>query len=165
MLEAVCFDLGDTVISEESVVHNELGQAITANLVEGALEVLATIRKAGYKTALIANGDSVGARNILKRCGLQGYFDAIVISEEAGIAKPDKRIFQIALKDLETKAENAVMVGNRIDADVRGAKGMRMKSVLFKWNDRYNETINNEEDSSDFVISSLSELLGILKSM
>jgi len=42
----------------------------------------------------------------------------IVISEEVGIEKPDKRIFQLALEALKIKAEKAVMVGNRIDTDI-----------------------------------------------
>ena len=45
MVEAVCFDLGDTLIAEESVIHDSSGQAITADVIEGALEVLEAIRR------------------------------------------------------------------------------------------------------------------------
>ena len=162
MIKAVCFDLGDTLVAEETVIHNSSGQAITANVVEGALEVLEAIKKAGYKIALIANVDSIDARNIMGTCGLEDYFDAMVISEELGIEKPAREIFQTALDRLEVKAENAIMVGNRIDADIVGANRIGMKSVWFKWNNRYQETISNEEERPDFVIKSLFELLGIL---
>jgi len=162
MIEAVCFDLGDTLIAEETVIHNSSGQAITAKVVEGVVEVLETIRKGGYKIAVIANVDSIDARNVIASCGLEHYFDAIVISEEVGIEKPTREIFEAALDRLKVKAENAIMVGNRIDADIVGANRVGMKSVWFKWNNRYQETISNEEERPDFVIKSLSELLGML---
>ena len=66
MIEAVCFDLGDTLVDEETVIHNRSGIAITADVIEGALEALEAIRKQGYKIAMIANGDSTDARNIIK---------------------------------------------------------------------------------------------------
>jgi len=162
MIEAVCFDLGDTLVAEETVIHNSLGQAITANPVKGALDVLETVKRGGYKIALIANVDSIDARTIIETCGLEDYFDAIVISEEVGIEKPAREIFQIALDRLEVKAENAIMVSNRIDVDIVGANRIGMKSVWFKWNNRYQETISSEEERPNFVIKNLSELLGIL---
>ena len=165
MIEAICFDLGDTLVAEETVVHNSCGQAITAKVIKGVFEVLETMRKDGYRTAMIANGDSAGARNIIAACGLEDYFDVIVISEEVGIEKPDKQVFQVALDKLGVEAENAVMVGNRIDADIVGANRVGMKSVWFRWNDRYEEIIGSEEEKPSFIIKSLAELPGILSSI
>ena len=165
MIEAICFDLGDTLIAEETVIHNSCGQAITARVIEGVFEVLETMRKDGYRIAMIVNGDSAGTRNIIATCGLEDCFDVIVISEEVGIEKPDKQIFQVALDKLGVEAENAVMVGNRIDADIVGANRIGMKSVWFRWNDRYEETIGSEEEKPSFIIKSLSELPGILSSI
>ena len=165
MIEAICFDLGDTLVAEETVIHNSCGQAITARVIEGVFEVLETMRKDGYRTAIIANANSADARNIIATCGLENYFDVIVISGEVGIEKPDKQIFQVALKRLGVEAGNAVMVGNRIDADIVGANRIGMKSVWFRWNDRYEEIIGSEDEKPDFIIKSLSELPGILSSV
>jgi len=162
VIEAVCFDLGDTLVAEETVIHNSSGQAITAEVINHAFEVLETIKKGGYKTAMIANADSIDARNVITSCGLQCYFDAIVISEEIGIEKPARGIFEAALKELKVKAENAIMVGNRIDADIVGANRIGMRSVWFKWNNRYKETMDSKEERPDFVVKCLSELLSIL---
>ena len=162
MIEAVCFDLGDTLVSEGSIVHDDQGHALTASLVPGALEVLARTRKEEYKTALIANADGVSARNVIASCDLEDYFDVMVISGEVGIEKPDTRIFHLALDRLGIRAGNAVMVGNRIDIDVHGAKQAGMKSVWFSWNDRYPNTVDSKDDTPDFVIHHLSELPGIL---
>ncbi len=165
MIEAICFDLGDTLVAEETVIHNSRGQAITARIIEGVFEILETMRKDGYRIAMIANGDSAGARNIIAACGLEDYFDVVVISEEVGIEKPDKQVFQVALDKLGVEAGNAVMVGNRIDADILGANRIGMKSVWFRWNDRYEEIIGSEDEKPDFIIKSLAELPGILSSI
>ena len=162
MVEAICFDLGDTLIAEETVIHDSVGQALTADIVEGTFEILDNIRKTGCRLALIANDDSVSARNIVRTTGLEDYFDVIVISEELGVEKPDREIFMAALAKLGVKPENAVMVGNRIDSDIIGANRIGMKSVLFKWNARYNELITSEEEKPDFIIGSLAELPGLL---
>ena len=162
MIEAVCFDLGDTLVAEETVVHDSSGHAISAELTNHAFEVLETIKKGGYKTAVIANADSIGARNVIASCGLERYFDAIVISGEIGIKKPAREIFEAALKELKVEAENAIMVGNMIEADIAGANKVGMRSVWFKWNNRYKDTIDSKEERPDFVIQCLSELLSIL---
>jgi len=164
-IEAVCFDLGDTLVAEETVVHDSSSRAITARVIDGVFEVLKAIRKEGYRIGMIANGDSAGCRNIIEATDLKDCFDAIVISEEAGIEKPDKRIFEVALAKLGVKPENAVMVGNRIDADILGANSFGMKSVWFRWNSRYNNTINSSQEKPDFTINSLSELLDVLALM
>lgn len=165
MIEAVCFDLGDTLVAEGTVIHNSSGIAITADIIEGVFEVLEAIRKGGYKTAMIANGDSAGARNIIEASGLQDYFDTIMISEEVGIEKPSPGIFEATLAKLGVKAENAVMVGNRIEADIVGANRLGMKSVWFRWNTRYSGAINSGEGKPDFTINSLFDLPRLLALM
>lgn len=161
MIEAVCFDLGDTLVAEESVIYNATGESVAADVVPRVYEVLQAIREGGFKTAIIANGDSIGARNVISYCKLGDYFDDIVISEEIGIEKPARGIFEAALNSLDVKPENTIMVGNRINADIIGANRMGMKSVWFKWNERYEETIDAEEEKPDFTISRISDLLGI----
>jgi len=166
MIKAVCFDLGDTLVAEETVVHNSYGRATTAQVIEDAFEILRKLTKAGYKIALIANDeDATSARNIVTNTGLKEYFDTIVVSGELGVEKPDRRIFEAALKSLGVKAEDAVMIGNRVDTDIVGANRLGMVSVWFKWNDRYEEIIGNEDEKPAFIIKSLAELPGILSSI
>ena len=150
------------MIAEETVIHDSSSQAVTAKTVDYAFEILEAIQKGGYKIAAIANGDSIGSSNVIASCVLKDYFDAIVISQEIGIEKPTKEIFDAALEKLSSKAENAIMVGNRIDADVVGANKLGMKSVWFKWNYCYQETVIYGKERPNFVIKSFPELLGIL---
>jgi len=57
------------------------------------------------------------------------------------------------------------MVGNKIDADILGANRAGMKSVWFRWNTRYSNTIDSSQEKPDFTINSLSELPGLLALM
>lgn len=162
MIQAVCFDLGDTLIAEETVIHGNSGRAITAYVIDGAFEVLRDLIKAGYKLAIVANDeDAASVRNIINSTGLKDYFDTIVISGELGIEKPDKKIFEVALQSVGVKAERAVMVGNRLDVDIVGANRSRMRSVWFRWNNRYPASTNTKEEEPDFTINSLSQLHSI----
>ena len=162
MIEAICFDLGDTLIAEETVIHNSVGQALTTNIIESTFKILDKIRKSGCKLTLIANDNSVIARNIVKTTSLENYFNVIVISEELGVEKPDQQIFVAALAKLGVKPRNTVMVGDRIDSDIIEANRVGMKRVLFKWNTRYDELITSEEEKPKFTIGSLTELPGLL---
>jgi len=165
MIEAICFDLGDTLVAEETTVYDSSGQAVTARVIKGIFEVLEAIRKEEYRIGMIANGDSAGIRSIIETTGLQDYFDVIVISEEVGTEKPYQRIFEVTLAKLGVKPENAVMVGNKIDADILGANRAGMKSVWFRWNNRYSGTIDSSQEKPDFTINSLLELPRLLTLM
>jgi len=97
MIRAVCFDMGDTLVAEDTVIHDSEGRATNAKVVEQAVEVLETIRQQDYNIALVANDDGINVRNLLRACGLEGCFDVTIISEEVGAEKPDERIFQLVL--------------------------------------------------------------------
>jgi len=165
VIEAVYFDLGDTLVSEETTVYDSSGQAITASVIEGAFEALEAIKKDGYRLGMIANGGSANIRSIIGKTGLEDYFNHIVISEEVGVEKPYQKIFDVALAKLGVKPEDSVMIGNNIDADILGANRVGMKSVWFKWNARYKDTIDSNQEKPDFIINRLSQLPSLIASM
>ena len=114
-----------------------------------------------YKIGVIANQE-FGTEKRLIDFGIRKYIDVIVASAEEGVAKPDKRIFEIALKKAGCKAEQAVMVGDRIDNDIVPAEETGMKTIWIKQGMGKYWKISNESEKADFVIDSLSELLDIL---
>ncbi|MDE6053883.1 MAG: HAD family hydrolase, partial [Lachnospiraceae bacterium] len=70
-----------------------------------------------YKIGVIAN-QSLGTKERLAQHGIMQYIDLVVASAEEGVAKPDKRIFEIALERGKCKPSDAVMIGDRIDNDI-----------------------------------------------
>lgn len=95
----------------------------------GCREVLAALRGQA-KLGLITNGPTELQREKLGRCDLAGEFDAILVSAEEGVAKPDERIFRRALERLEVQADQALMVGNSPTEDALGAIAAGMTALL-----------------------------------
>ena len=81
-----------------------------------------------YKLGIIAN-QSAGTEERLVQFGIRDYFDVVVASAEAGVAKPDKRIFELALSQAGCSANEACMVGDRLDNDIAPAAEMGMYTV------------------------------------
>ena len=118
------------------------------------------ILKKKYKLGIIAN-QIPGAEKRLEEMGMRRYFDVIVSSAEEGVAKPDPRIFNIALIRAGCTPEQAVMIGDRIDNDIVPAKQMGMKTVWIRQGVGRYWNIQGECETPDYEVNSLSELLSI----
>ena len=126
-----------------------------------AVSTLAELKRRAYRIGVIAN-QNVGTEQRLKNWNLLQYFDVIAASAELGMAKPDPAIFEWALKQACCKAQNAVMVGDRMDNDIAPANRLGMHTVRLKRGlGAYHEP-QSDEEKPEFIISTLAELLDIL---
>jgi putative hydrolase of the HAD superfamily len=167
VIRAIFFDLGDTLIAEESVGGKRLREAELQKL-PYLDEVLTELKRRGYKLGIITNtvtSREEHVRMALRKINIEKYFDIVVTSVDVGCNKPDEKIFLTALKALGVKPEDAVMVGNRVSADILGGNRMGMKTILLKWNERYPEKITSPEEQPTFTIKSLNELPFALEKM
>ena len=90
------------------------------------------------------------------------YIQLVIASAEEGVAKPDKRIFEIALERSMCSPNGAVMIGDRIDNDIIPAKKMGMATIWVKQGYGKYWTITNESEKADFEVNNLTELLAFL---
>ena len=96
-------------------------------------KVLDEVRSRGYKTALISNfNDEI--HTLLKELGIYDKFDFVISSQEAGVPKPDPRIYQFALKKLDLLAEEALMIGDNYDADYQAPLDLGMQALFLDRN-------------------------------
>jgi len=102
-----------------------------ARFLEHATEILAELRAAGVRTALLTNGPSAMQRHKVQALGLEAQLDAIAISGELGVAKPDPAAFAAALELIDCQASEAVMVGDHLDWDVRGALDAGLRGAVW----------------------------------
>ncbi|MGN0650113.1 MAG: HAD family hydrolase [Oscillospiraceae bacterium] len=121
-------------------------------------DTVKTLYKRGYKLGVIAN-QKLGSLRRLEAWGIAEYFDVIAASAEEGVAKPDPQIFLRALERAGCPAENAVMVGDRIDNDIVPAKRLGMKTVRILQSFSAYGIPRCKEETADITINSLSELL------
>lgn len=98
----------------EHVEHVELHDGVTR-----ALEALAG---RGVDIAVLTNGNVKQQTMKLEHVGLAHLVDGAVISESAGLEKPDPEIFRRAVEGRGASVDDAWMVGDNVDADIRGAQ-------------------------------------------
>jgi len=98
-------------------------------------EIRTALRKAAvsFRLAVLSNYLlSEPIRGVLKRDGVNGLFDVVLVSKEVGYAKPHPHPFREILDRLGGSASETLFVGDSYEADVRGALGMGMK-VVWTW--------------------------------
>ena len=89
------------------------------------------------------------------------YFPVIASSAELGSAKPDPAIFRWALEQAGCRPENAVMVGDRLDNDIRPAKKLGMKTIRIRKGLAIYMKPSCEAEVPDFTVDNLSQILSI----
>jgi HAD superfamily hydrolase (TIGR01549 family) len=98
---------------------------------KGARRSLSELKSMGLKMAVVSNHHNHQALvEHLDRLGMGGYFIRVLSSDQLGIRKPDRRIFEDCLSLLGVEPAEAVFVGDSIVNDVGGAKGSGIKSIL-----------------------------------
>lgn len=105
-----------------------------SGLMPGAREMLETVRNSGGKTAIVSNGFKEVQYRKLRKAGIEGYFDAVIVSEEVGSHKPSPEIFACALRKLsgispedspeewKQAKRDTLMVGDDPANDIEGAQ-------------------------------------------
>lgn len=97
--------------------------------------LLDALRERGLKTGLVSNAMDPAwiLLRDLDEQELLPRLDGVVFSSEVGVRKPRPEIFERALVELDVSAERALFVGDRLDADVRGARDVGMRTVQAMW--------------------------------
>jgi len=113
-----------------------------------------------YKLGIISNfAIPECVLTLLKRSGIDRYFDFVVISGAINKRKPAEEIFKSALMLLGISASEAVFVGDTIDADIEGSKSVGMIAVYIE----RRQQNPSKKFQPDLIIQRLSELLPALK--
>ena len=99
--------------------------------VDGAADLVRELRER-YRVGLLTNGPVRAQRDKLRTLGWEDLFDAVVVTGDLEAGKPDGRAFEAALDSLAVAADEAVYVGDEVEADVRGASaaGLRVVQVV-----------------------------------
>jgi putative hydrolase of the HAD superfamily len=95
----------------------------------------------GIELAVISNFDS-RLYPVLQALNLAEYFTSVTISTEAGAAKPDSQIFEVALQKHDCTAGDAVHIGDSFKADYWGAKAAGLNAI---WLNRQQEELAAEK--------------------
>ena len=128
--------------------------AAASHLLDGAEALLAALRPR-FRLALVTNGLAEVQRPRLARSPIGPLFNAVVVSEELGVAKPDARIFEHALRQLQhDDRETVLMVGDSLESDIQGGLNAGLRTCWFN----PSGADNNTGIEPTFEVARLSEL-------
>jgi putative hydrolase of the HAD superfamily len=118
-------------------------------------EALSYLKKK-YSLHIITNGFEELQHQKLDNCDLRKYFKTITTSEEAGVKKPETAIFELALRKAGATINESLMIGDDLEVDVAGAKGIGMDTLFF------NPDRDDHNENPDHEVHSWMEVMKIL---
>ena len=98
----------------------------------GIPELLAALRRAGYKVAVTTSKLQAAAEKILKERGLYDYFDLVVGSSEGPERQTKEGVLRYALAELGCPPEDAILLGDRF-YDAEGAQAVGCGCIAALW--------------------------------
>jgi putative hydrolase of the HAD superfamily len=111
--------------------HDFLERTTTkTRLIPGAIDLLEYLRPF-YKMYILSNGFREVQFRKLVNSGLAPYFLRMILSEDAGIQKPHKKIFDFALVNTNSRRCETLMIGDSWEADIAGARNAGIRQLWF----------------------------------
>lgn len=96
----------------------------------GAIELLEYLRPR-YRMFILSNGFTELQSRKMRTAGLDIYFNALILSEEIGVNKPNPELYEYALKKSNSKLEESIMIGDMFDTDIMGAANVGMEQIYY----------------------------------
>jgi HAD superfamily hydrolase (TIGR01509 family) len=117
-----------------------------------------------YRLGIIANQPSA-VKDVIHRDGLDGFFEVWGVSDDVGLEKPDPALFAHVLHEAGAEPSTSVMVGDRLDYDVRPAKAAGMRAVWVLRGEAPDDPTPEQLAEADAAIHGLTELPAALESL
>jgi putative hydrolase of the HAD superfamily len=119
------------------------------------IRMLDELKGKSLKLGIITNGKGKFQMDNIKALGIEQYFDTILVSEWEGLKKPDKQIFERALKRLDLPANQTMFIGDHPDNDVKAAMTVGMVGV-WKRDDQWSLI------EADYTVDDLLEVVDLV---
>ena len=126
----------------------------------GVIETLGALSSV-YRLGLVSN-NRPGIDQRLEAAGVKHFFDVRIGSGDVGVGKPDPAIFQLAVEQANCTAAEAVMIGDRVDNDIGGAKAVGMCTIRIRQGIYADQEPTSPDEHSDAEITDIRELPDLL---
>ena len=150
---------GDPELANRSAERYNAYRVKYFTLFPGAIDLLRALRKRGMKLGIVTNGLSETHREKIALLQISEYFDAIFLSDEVGMVKPDPLLFAHACRTLGGAPSHSAMVGDRYDRDIAGALAAGLYTI---WLNVRNEELPPGATPPDATCGSIGEAARIL---
>lgn len=150
------------MIKKEGRHTNEVSQQCYEYAKENTSKVRPMLERlsTNYKVGLVSNFYG-NLEEVLKDFSIRDCFDDVVESAIVGISKPDKRLWQYALDRLQTKPEDAIVVGDSYKKDIMPTKQLGCSTIWLKGQGWMNNPTNTP--FADEIITDIMQVESILQ--
>ena len=94
-----------------------------------------------YKIGIVTNGIKEVQYSRIKNSSISNYIDKIIISDEVGVNKPDKKIFEYAMNYFEiSDKKTVIMIGDSLEADIKGGQNAGIDTCWVNLRNNVNDT-------------------------
>ena len=124
------YKIADEALSKEMSVDYLDILPNKKNLFPYTIEILEYLKSKDYTMHLITNGFETVQFKKIKNSNIADYFTEVITSEASNSLKPNKEIFEYALKASNAKLETSIMIGDNESADIQGAINVGMDSIF-----------------------------------
>lgn len=104
---------------------------LQTTLEKGARELIELLYRQGYRLFIITNGFAEVQHKKLVNADLESLFEKLFISEEVKTPKPDKKIFEYAVKSSNARKAKSLMIGDDWEVDILGALSFGMDAIYY----------------------------------
>ena len=121
-------------------------------------EVLFELKRKGIKLAIVSDAPRLKAWIRLVSMKINHLFDVVVTFEDTKEMKPSSKPFKVAFKKLKIRANECLMVGDRPERDIEGAKKLGMITCFARYGN-----LDAKASKADYEINDIKELLEIVE--
>ncbi len=167
VLRELLKELGDAEVAEP-VLRSALDAMYSVTQTNWQLEddTVATLQKLkskNYMLGIYSNaGDDKDVQELTENFGIRSYFDFVLTSAACFYRKPHPRAFEIALARWHISPNEAVMIGDSLEADIYGAKNLHMQTIWITRRAQFKDE-DMRRIKPDFSLRNLNELLPTLE--
>ncbi|QEC67696.1 noncanonical pyrimidine nucleotidase, YjjG family [Panacibacter ginsenosidivorans] len=124
------FKIGDEALSKRMSVEFLERLPLKKNLFPYTIEILEYLTNKGYVLHLVTNGFESIQYSKLDNSNMRNYFVEVITSEASNSLKPNKEIFEYALSKSGAAIEESIMIGDNLDADIKGGMDAGLDTVF-----------------------------------
>ena len=135
---------------------------------EDTIPVLEALKKQGCHLFILSNAQALFTRSEIEMSGVREYMDAVYLSSDYHVRKPDPSFMQVLLKQQHLDPADCLMIGNDTSSDIAIAHACHMDSVFlntFAWDQAkvQDEIVRNHLEAYRFAIIQDGRMKHLLK--